>query len=366
MPQRQFYVPILKWKRGEYSGVAELEDDARARLLPLFEVQRLPWDFDQERPKKPLKEHLESFVKQAKKAWGTANAFVDLAEVDPSSRVGKLHPVDVVFASSLREKLNLIPVAGLDRDTAYNDAVARAVASGTKRACLRLRRKDLFDDDVEARVRDLLRSLRLPVAQADLICDLKDIDDGNLLASVLPAAVEPTLALGNWKTFTVAGCAFPESVAAIPVDSDGDFERRDFALWEALLESSELERKPGFGDYGVVHWSSRVDDVNPAVLPIYANIRYTLDDRWYVVRGDLLRSRRGREGRGYGQYKDLAAQVVAHAEYKGADFSAGDGHLARCAVATEKFGSPEYWLRAGTNHHVTHVHEQVVATLAAS
>lgn len=366
MASKEFYVPILKWKRGEYAGVQELEDEARTRMLPLFEVQRQPWDFDEQRYKKPLKDHLDGFVKQALKAWGNAPALVDLGEVDETARVGKVHPVEHLMTVARAVGLKLVPVTGLDRDADYNQAVARSVAVGTKRACIRLRRVDLFDDAGLARsLPALLKTIGCTPATADLVCDLRDIDDEGLLAMALPGVLAVIPNLSSWRTFTLAGCGFPESVASIKIDTDGDFPRREWSLWNTILASSDLPRKPGFGDYGVVHWSSRVDDVNPAMLPIYANIRYTLDDRWYVVRGDLLRSRQGRTGRGYGQYKDLAAQVVAHSEFMGKDYSAGDGHLDRCAVATEKHGSPEYWLRAGTNHHLTHVHGQVDAILAA-
>jgi hypothetical protein len=54
------YMPVLKWRQGEYQALWRLNDAQKARIVPLIEVTPPDFDFEQWQPKKTIGEHLEN------------------------------------------------------------------------------------------------------------------------------------------------------------------------------------------------------------------------------------------------------------------------------------------------------------------
>jgi hypothetical protein len=349
------YVPILKWKRGEYKALEALDSTARASFTPLIEVQPVPWDYKNDTWKKSTKEHLEDLAEQLEGSWGTDRAFLDLELVDPS--VAKLprgvHPVEWVFDAVRATGAQLVPVTGLDRDAAYQKAVAAAAKADGLGACLRLRRTAIFDDQLQASVDALLNTLKVTPRDVDLVCDLRELneDEYALVQKYLLGVLNALPYLGTWRTFTVAGSALPASLSALG-RGIGTVPRREWELWQALAQAAELQRKPTFGDYGVAHWDKL--DENPAFLKITANIRYTSTDVWVVARGLPLRPH------GYDQYHGLAKAITKHPSFNHA-CCPSETQIIACAARKATSGSPETWLRTATHHHVMHVIQQIAS-----
>ena len=40
------YIPILKWRQGEYLALDRLEDRVKDKVLPLIEIPPIEWDFE--------------------------------------------------------------------------------------------------------------------------------------------------------------------------------------------------------------------------------------------------------------------------------------------------------------------------------
>ena len=78
------------------------------------------------------------------------------------------------------------------------------------------------------------------------------------------------------------------------------------------------------------------------------------------MRGEGLRNE---GGRGYAQYAANATLLCERDEFSGSSFSYGDRYLANL---TEGYGSPETLLRAGINHHLTFVIQQISNLFATS
>ena len=55
---RYDYVPILKWRQGEYQALLRLNDPVKDRIVPLIEVTPPDFDFETRTPTKTLDEHL--------------------------------------------------------------------------------------------------------------------------------------------------------------------------------------------------------------------------------------------------------------------------------------------------------------------
>ncbi|EFC9247175.1 beta family protein, partial [Escherichia coli] len=99
---------------------------------------------------------------------------------------------------------------------------------------------------------------------------------------------------------------------------------------------------------------------------VSASVRYSGDNDFWVFRGRVANRF------GYEQYGKHSEDILAHREYSGPTFCAGDRDIEYYANEYQaykanpsgnyKFGSPEVWRRIGQNHHITKVVEQL-ATL---
>lgn len=132
----------------------------------------------------------------------------------------------------------------------------------------------------------------------------------------------------------------------------------DWRVWhrEVTDPSQSLPRRPSYSDYTIQH---AIYSEPQGPLNISASIRYTSGDYWVIMRGEGLRNA---DGPGYAQYPANALLLTARNEFCGADFSYGDEYIRDIALQNKKTGSPETWLRAGINHHLTFVVRQI-ATL---
>jgi hypothetical protein len=94
-----------------------------------------------------------------------------------------------------------------------------------------------------------------------------------------------------------------------------------------------------------------------------ASIRYAYDTYWLIMRGQALRKKEG--GTRHAQYRANAELLCVRKEFVGAHFSAGDEYIWNVGSRKEPgLGTPETWLHAGINHHMTLTARQVLSPVA--
>ena len=86
MFNHRHYVPVLKWKMGEYQALARLTDPAKDRLTPLLEIPPVGFDFETGRNKESADDHLGDFGKRLRSKWQSRRCFVDLKWLPPQTR----------------------------------------------------------------------------------------------------------------------------------------------------------------------------------------------------------------------------------------------------------------------------------------
>ena len=64
-----YYVPLLRWRMGEYQALEKLSEFCKGRTVPLIEVLPPDYDFELRQPKKHIDEQLKPFAKQIEKRW---------------------------------------------------------------------------------------------------------------------------------------------------------------------------------------------------------------------------------------------------------------------------------------------------------
>jgi hypothetical protein len=74
------------------------------------------------------------------------------------------------------------------------------------------------------------------------------------------------------------------------------------------------------------------------------------------MRGEGLRNKNGAK---YDQYWGQANSLMYRDEYSGENYCYGDQYIARIGSQTSETGTPETWLKAGINRHMTLVARQI-------
>jgi len=349
------YMPILKGRQGELWSLREL--GSRQGVCPVIEVPRIKWNYKANGPAHTVEEHVTRFVREFDKALKRINTCaVDAYLLDGNGSDDSTAALREILGLCASRGHILTPTTGLERDSSYNRVAGRHARRHSSGCVVRLEREDLQDpEDLKTVIEDLMVELGLEPSDIDLIADLKFLreederNDLDLLIEMLPRLPY----LDRWRSFWFAAGTFPEFLTGIPGDSEEYIARVEWTIWNALVRGLPAARAPGFADYGITHPIS--PDVDPEVMNMSANIRYTTEHSCLVLKGRGVRN----HPRGHYQFNDLCRKLVAKDEYSGSDFSPGDLYLYDCARDLEGPGNASKWRQAGTSHHVEFVARQI-------
>lgn len=257
-----------------------------------------------------------------------------------------------------------IPVTGLDRDGAYQEAV-RGVVGGDKRGiAVRLLREDLVSaNQLGKQLAELMTFVGVRREEVSLLLVFRKVEESeaDYIYSTAARTIAGLPGLSEWRTLTFAAGGMPESLSTrISKGATGEITRTDLALW-TRLRNADLKRPPTFADYGVVH-PDHQHFSNPRALKLTPSIRYATEDRWLILRGYPIDSHPD----GWEQVYALSRDLVGRPQFSGQNFSWGDEQIERRARSRPGTGNATSWIGFGTNHHLTFVSKQVDAALAGS
>jgi len=341
------YVPCLRWKQGEYQAALQLSDAAKSVITPLIEVAERGFDFETGVSKKNLDQHLALFVKRVESKWGRQPCFVDLNWIKPAERmVDGRHPVRFVFDELRSQGCKAVPVTGLARDPAYQQAVAQVHSKDKRGLCLRVDIAEAAKLSLKSAIDGLLDKIATP-SECDLILDLGAPNFVPIegFAKAIEALIRRLPYMSNWQTFTLLGTSFPSSMAEIKT-SPVSIARNEWSLYKIVARSLAKAkfRVPSFGDYCINY--PNILPMDMRLLKPSATIRYATDDAWFIVKGPNVRDNQ------FGQYRNHCRTVMTSGHYFGADFSAADKYISDCSKGAGSTGNLTTWRWVGTNHHL--------------
>ena len=343
------YVPILKWKLGEYQALSRLENTVKDRVTPLIEIPAVGYDFENSRTAKSLDDHLKDFGRRLKSKWPARLCFVDTKNIAASERLADAsHPLTRVLKLARAEGCMAIPVVSLSSDTDYRQAVATARLLDERGVALRIHLEDFDRPTLAADIDQCLQDVGAGFGSADLIVDLCDKHFLPVTAFVqtLLTSLQRLPSLNRWRSFTVAGSSYPKTLQDI--GATAMVPRREWALYRVLVRQIGGEiRIPTFGDYAVAHPDPVELDMR--FIKPFAKLRYTTPESWYIVKGRAVRTS------GFEQYRDMCNSVAREAFFEGAGFSDGDRYISECAAGTETTGNLTTWVWVSSNRHITRV-----------
>lgn len=349
-----YYVPCLAWKQGEYQALLRLHPQARTSIIPLIDIPEIGWDFETESDAKTIDEHLAKFAMRFSQKWSGRWAFIDLKLIQPNERMHDgQHPLEFVFDSLRNENALAIPVTGLRRDLAYQNAVTNTISRDKSGVCVRLSIDDATSDRLTTDLAALLTKLSIEPEEVHLVLDLEapNFEPIEAFTDMVRSVIDRLPTLNRWRTYTICATSFPQNMGQLKLGAQ-IIKRFEWIFYKKLLQMLGQTRKPTFGDYAIAHPDPVRIDVR--LIKPAASIRYTIKDGWYVVKGTNIRDN------GTAQYTKHCSLLLASGLFSGASFSTADAYIRKCALRRVKPGGLTTWRWVGTNHHI----EKTVADLA--
>jgi Beta protein len=344
------YVPALKWRQAEYQALARLPDNAKARVVPLITVPTIEYDFEEQAPKHTVHEHVTPFAKRYKAKWGTHPAWIDFDPTIQSEQMdGGVDVITHVFTEIRKFNANAVPVASLDHPPEVINAVAQVIAQDKKGVGLRVRLEHVMLPAFSKAAHTLLAKLGVTPANTDLIVDLgvPVYEPYDVFANGLIALVGKIPSLATLRSFTIVGCAFPDSMKDVASPGD-DLPRHDWLFFQTLLENWPAAlRRPCFGDYTIVNPTFAANFDMRMVKPA-GKLVYTTKKHWAVRKGGAFRDNPA-------QMHDHCAHIVGSRIFCGPTFSEGDTYIDRCSRKEVGPSNMPRWKQVGISHHVMYV-----------
>lgn len=353
------YVPILKGRAGEYAALRRTSMEDRVGMLPLVEIPPIPLNYETNRPATSVQNHIANTGGKLSQSWGTgAPILVDANALPDDGGTVVQHPLLTILNAARADGVVAVPVASTISSDRYLDAVLSAIADEGCAVRLDIAGSDENGEDVPEAVSRVIQHLEVDRTEVDLILDFGEIPQGSgtarrLFQGVLAEVgdVEP------WRSLTVAATSFPVDLAAFDRDSASFVSRTEWSAWkEMVAKIGEGKRAPAFGDYTIANPVVRA--IDPRIMQRSAQIRYTTDDAFLVIKGRSVKIH------GSDQQHELARRLVSRAEFRGRDYSDADARIADCADETSGPGNAQTWREIGVGQHLAFVTREVAKILS--
>ncbi|UYG06676.1 beta family protein [Halomonas sp. M4R1S46] len=345
------YMPVIKWRQGEYQALLRLHKSVKDHVFPLIVVPPVEYDFEEKRPKKTVQEHIQPFAKRFHKKWGGRKACIDLHDSLLSARMQNASlVVSYIFEELRQEGCAAIPVTRLSHDMSFVNEIKRIVSVDGKGVALRITLDDIMSQNVDSLIKSVMLRLGVAVSDIDLIVDIEDpesFEPYDVFAKALSSAIRNISDLVAFRTFFVAGTSLKLSNVRRP---GGEPTRHEWLLYKELARELKDIRVPEYGDYTIE--TPYFIDQDMRFLKPAGKIVYTTDSTWLVPKGKNFREDRE-------QMVDHCSYIVNSGKYCGPAFSHGDKRIYDTLNKIEGTGNQGTWKGVGVSHHITFVVKQL-------
>ncbi|UYO42810.1 beta family protein [Rhodopseudomonas palustris] len=331
------YVPLLRWKRGERTGLKNVSAAGAVDTVPLFIIGSDQIKGKAATKSKGAQTAADVFAKEIYDAWGARPFGLDASAL--TAAPGTPHPIQAIAASCNALGATLIPATSLTASLIYQTAVAAVNNADQRGVILRV---DLQELNSAA---NWFPNWTIPVGQTDLVADFADIVGtvANMTAAVIHSFQHLHNA-GQWRTVTTAGTSMPENFGGFLAGLH-TIPRDEVRLWTALANAG-LPYRIDFGDYA----TPPIAEPPPAIAWGYPiNVRYTLPQDFLICRGVKTT--------GFGGV-DMEPQLIGHAKsivaypQRNRINCWADDLIDQIAATGQGQGNLETWVQIAINRHV--------------
>lgn len=346
------YVPILKWRQGEYQALLHLSTTTKEKIVPLIVIPPIEYDFEEEKLKKTIQEHIEPFANRFQQKWGNRFALLDFHSSIRLETMNSGEKVPEYVFSELRKKnCTAIPVTALERDRSYQRSIKAVVSKDANGCCLRLTISQAMSTNVNSQIQALFKTIGVSEHEVDLVLDLEEPDNFEpyaVFTKLVLAAICRIQNLDIFRSFVLSGMSLKLNEIKKP---GGQVPRHEWLLYKSLLNSIGSLRVPSYSDYTIE--TPKFVSLDMRKLRPAGKIAYTCDQSWLVPKGDMFR---GNEN----QMIDHCNTIVSSGQYSGPSFSYGDKRIDETSRKISNCGNLSTWKQVGVNHHI----ETAVSQLA--
>jgi hypothetical protein len=344
------YVPILKWRQGQYIALERLKANVKEQLCPLLVIPPVEFDFEELRPKKTVEEHILPFPDRYLTKWGKSKAFIDLHDSLYSEFMSDgRHVLHYMFQELNGKDCKPVPVVKLANDTVYWDLIKSVASTQRFGVAFRLNLTDLMQPNADSVISSKMDYLEVERTDVDLILDLEQpesFEPYTIFANAIKTALSRLSQLQDFRSLIIAGVSIemPGPRSAVEVT------RHEWKLYQELVKVISTLRIPTFGDYTIESPEFIQEDMrklNPA-----GKIVYTTDDSWYISKGTKFRGNAS-------QMTDHCRNVVNSGFYQTPSYSYGDHRIMDTLNGIENNGNLGTWKKVGVNHHITFIVDQL-------
>lgn len=340
------YVPILKWKQGEYQALSELTAEVKKNIVPLFEIPPIGYDYESQKLSKTINEHIEHLGSRLKKKWGNSSCFVDVFPLIQQNS-NFIENVQGIFELYRTEGCDVIPVVPFEASDALLEELKKVIHIDKRGFCLRLR-SSLITKTINEDISNFLNKIGIQKSGVDLLIDYEDLPFSGQFEQYFDFLIlnlKTLKEINLWRSFIVAGGSFPRSA------DHNNAKRLEWIFYKrCYLDFVDSYRLPAFADYNIN--AKEFIELDMRKVKPAAKLKYTLDENWYIDKGTAIR---GENSRGFGQFKDMCQKLIETPYYRGENFSSGDKYIHDCSNGTVKTGNLSTWVKVSVNQHLTKV-----------
>jgi hypothetical protein len=366
------YTPILKWKAAEMGALHDLTNAQKDNTIPLFEFVRPLEISDKDRrdgmrspEDKLLRVLSRSIPNDISNNWGDGRLFfADFTLIFPEDLRKEFARNFCKNSDELH--LEFTPVINLSADSSdyQNTIVSLARSYASSRLCIRLSGAEIQDiDAANLLLTHVLSANSLELSSVSLIIDLKEETSGNAYDMAF-RNIQKIKDVAEYSEVILAGGAFPKDMSPYSQTAEDNHKERE--EWKGWLTNAKfsLTRTPIFADYTIRY---PIYDEVAMKYSSTATIKYTLPGVWKFYKGGKAKNE---------HYLANASLLRELQEYRqfGPDFSAGDKFIDEKGLYFPEYnkkvqenpgkkvsgaGNTEQWLRAGINHHIAVVVDQL-------
>lgn len=345
------YVPILKWRQGEYQALLRLGDQNKDAIVPLLVIPPVEYDFEEKRLKKTVQEHIETFPKRFRLKWGKRKALIDIHDSLESALMGNGARIFQFIFDELRKgDSTAIPVVNLTRSEEFIKVAKEIVGEDQRGACVRITLPELMSAELNSKLQTLVQYINLDFSQIDLVVDLaqpESFEPYAAFSKALVSAIKKIADLKQYRSFAFAATSLQLSSIKNP---GGEVIRHEWQLYKQLATDLNGVRIPSFGDYSIE--TPAFSELDMRQIKPAGKIVYTSNDVWYVAKGTAFR---GNES----QMTKHCKSIVDSVHWCGSGYSQGDKRINDTVLGAEGTGNLSTWKQAGVSHHLAKVVEQL-------
>ena len=351
--QNSNYVPVLRWRQGEYQALIHLADPVKDQIVPFITIPDVEYDFEDKKPKKTVGKHIEPFVRRYESKWGVRPSWIGLhGNIAQHPMPDGCHVFTYIFDGLSKFGSNAVPAIPIDVDRNTIQAVSTILRRDARGVAISVRLEDLMNPDLGADVRAVASKLGVGLENIDFTVDLEapNFEPYETFSTALIGSLRRLDDLHIYRNFVLVASAIPETFKDIPKGAS-EIPRHDWLFYQTLTSKLPIwMRRPNFGDYTITHPKFAAFDMR--IIKPVGKILYTTATNWSVRKG--------------GSFRDNPYQMYAHCAdivekkfFRGSAFSEGDGYIARCAAFQEQPTNLTRWKGVGVNHHITHVSDDL-------